>query len=180
MPEPDTMQLASGLDMAVRSHDASGQTREDGVTPYWLHPFRVMERLRQAVVPLTTDLGLAALLHDVVEDTDASIEDIAGMFGSEVAEIVDTLTRKDWMSFDEYLIQLASGSDSSKAVKLADRLDNVLKMTSMRYNTYGEESPIEYIASSEQVLETCGSANALLAATLQEAIGDARLVFGDR
>jgi hypothetical protein len=176
--ETDGMELASALVLAVRRHDASGQTREDGVTPYWVHVFRVMERLRQAVVPFTTELGLAALLHDLVEDTGVTVEEIAGMFGQEVAEIVDCLTRREGMSFDEYLESLARGPDASKVVKLADRTDNVLELTRMRYVTYGGVFPEEYIASSERVLSTCGPASETLAVALDRAITNARAAFG--
>ena len=68
-----------------------GQYRKDGNTPYIKHPVNVAACV--AKVTKDEDLFKAALLHDVVEDTDTSIDEIRGRFGSEIASIVEELTK---------------------------------------------------------------------------------------
>ena len=75
---------------ATAAHAAVGQRRKYTDQPYIVHPIRVAE-----IVDLyggTDDMISAAYLHDVVEDTAVSIDDINDMFGSAVAVIVDGLT----------------------------------------------------------------------------------------
>jgi GTP pyrophosphokinase len=170
--------ITRGLTMAVAWHGSSGQTREDGRTPFWVHPFRTMERVRRAVEPFSASLAVGALLHDVVEDTTASISEIHEAFGEDVAQIVQALTRREGMSEYEYLAQLAAGPIESRIVKLADRLDNVLELSEMRYSTFGRRTPQDYLNSSEEVLSACKQANPALASELASAIAGARHAFG--
>ena len=75
---------------ATAAHAAVGQRRKYTDQPYIVHPIRVAE-----IVDLyggTDDMISAAYLHDVVEDTAVSIDDINDMFGSAVAVIVEGLT----------------------------------------------------------------------------------------
>ncbi len=71
------------------------------------------------------ELLLTALLHDIMEDTSASYEEIEKMFGKNVAENVRWLTRKKGASYYEYIdVLLEKGSDVAVLVKLADRQYN--------------------------------------------------------
>src|SRR5262245_33213668 len=68
----------------------AGQTRESGV-PYLTHPLEVARIIGEYVSD--TEVIVAALLHDVVEDTSASQEDIATRFGQAVAGLVESVTK---------------------------------------------------------------------------------------
>ena len=77
------------------------QKRKDG-SPYIIHPLAVAEVV--AEMGLDLDAVLGALLHDCIEDTDASHEDIEKQFGHTVAELVEgvtKLTRADFSSTEE-------------------------------------------------------------------------------
>ena len=80
------------IDRAVRYADEKhkGQTRKDGCSPYIIHPLSVAEIV--AEMGLDTDAILGALLHDCLEDTDASHDDIARNFNQTVAELVEGVT----------------------------------------------------------------------------------------
>ena len=78
------------LTYATAAHAAVGQRRKYTDQPYIVHPIRVAGIV--ADFGGTNDMIAAAYLHDVVEDTGVSIEDILDMFGSVVAVIVDGLT----------------------------------------------------------------------------------------
>jgi len=115
------------------------QNRKSG-EPYIIHPIEV------ATLIATWDLDCAtvcsALLHDVVEDTQVTKEDIQQIFGVEIAELVDSVTKLDKINFEteeiahaEYFrkMVLAMARDIRVIlIKLADRLHNVLTLASMK------------------------------------------------
>lgn len=118
---------------ATAAHAAINQRRKYTDDPYIVHPQRVAERV--ASVPHTPEMIAAAWLHDVVEDTAVTLEDIQQEFGSEVATLVAGLTdvsrledgnRKVRKAIDrEHSIQQ---SPACKTVKLADLIDNSLSI----------------------------------------------------
>lgn len=108
----------------------AGQTRSDG-SPYLNHPERVAVAVSRFADTHDLDsLISAALLHDTIEDTDTTEEDLKRLFGGLVASIVKELTSdKDEIAKvgkTEYLSKkMAAMSSFALIVKLADRLDNV-------------------------------------------------------
>ena len=87
-PLLDILEIKKAIYYARKFHDK--QKRETG-EPYYSHPIAVAEM----VVDFCSDVNtiVAAILHDVIEDTHASIEDVSNIFGHRVAEIVKRLTR---------------------------------------------------------------------------------------
>ena len=108
--------LKQALEYATAKH--AGQTRKDGKTPFIVHPIRV------ALMCDTSFERIIALLHDTVEDTDATIEEIKDLFGKDVAEYVDLLTHKKGDSYKKYLKLLPKYGRVPKVKKL-DILDNL-------------------------------------------------------
>ncbi len=80
--------------VAKNAHE--GQTRSSG-EPYIIHPVAVARIL--AEMRLDHETLMAALLHDVIEDTDISKQDLAGQFGDTVAELVDGVSKLDKLKF---------------------------------------------------------------------------------
>ena len=115
------------------------QKRKDG-SPYIIHPLAVAEIV--AEMGLDTDAILGALLHDCIEDTDASHDEIAKLFNPTVAELVEgvtKLTRVDFTSQEEKQMEnlrkmfMAMSKDIRVVlIKIADRLHN---MRTMQYQT---------------------------------------------
>jgi (p)ppGpp synthase/HD superfamily hydrolase len=93
--------------------------------PYYLHPLRVAMRL----IHCTPEERHAALLHDVVEDTPLTLDDLRALgYSDEVIELVDILTRRmpEGESHRQYLERIvASRNPKALRVKLADVLDNM-------------------------------------------------------
>ena len=86
--------------------------------PYVFHPFHVAE---QMTAEATT---IVALLHDVVEDTDYTLEDIAAEgFGKEILEAVALMTHEDGVPYLDYVAKLKE-NPIARAVKLADLAHN--------------------------------------------------------
>ncbi len=101
---------------AVEAH--RGQTDKVG-DPYILHPLRMMSRLQG------THVRMAALLHDVVEDTGHSLDELRTRGVPEpVLAAVDCLTKRDGESYDQFLDRVLT-STIAKKVKLADLEDNM-------------------------------------------------------
>src|SRR5580693_8056331 len=89
-PNEDISLIRKAWEFCVKHHE--GQMRASG-EPYIVHPLEVAEVL--AEMKLDATAIAAALLHDAVEDTPATSEEIAGSFGDQVAHIVDGVTKID-------------------------------------------------------------------------------------
>lgn len=87
--------------------------------PYILHPLTIMFKMN------TTDEMIVAVLHDVVEDTDISLENLRDLeFSEDIVEAVDCLTKRDEENREDYLKRLKSNPIASR-VKVEDLLHNM-------------------------------------------------------
>lgn len=110
-------------------HDATGAVRQNSGKPYFVHPEMVADVV--AAYGGTIDEIEAALLHDILEDTNTTVEELESTFGSEVAQIVEEITNYgpevERLGKEEYINQeLLEISNSALLVKLADMLCNSL------------------------------------------------------
>ena len=110
-------------EVASAAHE--GQMRDEGI-PYIVHPVRVAVVLVDELGLYSPKLVCSALLHDVIEDSEITREDITRIFDEEVGEIVWLLTKVEEVSLREYLSRIEAAADTGAAiVKLCDRLDNL-------------------------------------------------------
>jgi len=116
VPEKAMADLEEAILIAVEAH--RGQKDRAGA-PYVLHPLRVMLRVR------TDAERMAAVLHDVVEDTAWTLDDLrARGFPDEVLEAVDRLTHRPGEPYDA-AVERAAAHPVARRVKLADLEDNL-------------------------------------------------------
>ncbi len=137
MPNVDMTLIKRAVEYAQNKHKE--QKRKDG-SPYIIHPLAVAEIV--AEMGLDIDAILGALLHDCIEDTDASYDEIEKVFGHDVAELVDgvtKLTRANFSSTEQAQMEnlrkmfMAMSKDIRvMLIKIADRLHN---MRTMQYQT---------------------------------------------
>ena len=137
MPGVDMTMIYKAVEYAREKH--KDQKRKDG-SPYIIHPLSVAEIV--AEMGLDMDAVLGALLHDCIEDTDASFEEISRLFGRTTAELVEgvtKLTRANFSSTEEAQMEnlrkmfMAMSKDIRVVlIKIADRLHN---MRTMQYQT---------------------------------------------
>lgn len=144
LTETDVQQIEKAYEIAAKLHE--GQTRKSG-EPYITHPVAVA----QILVDLHMDGAIvsAALLHDVVEDTNTSIQQIKELFDDEVASLVDGVTklrRIQYQSKEEQQAEnhrkmlLAMAKDVRVIlIKLADRLHN---MRTLKYRNEEDQRRI--------------------------------------
>ncbi|MGI8759957.1 MAG: RelA/SpoT family protein [Jatrophihabitantaceae bacterium] len=127
-PKVDARLLQRGYDLAEECH--RGQLRKSG-DPYITHPLAVSTILAELGMDTTT--LVAALLHDTVEDTGLTLEDITAEFGSEVAHLVDGVTKLDRVKFGaaaeaetiRKMVVAMARDPRVLVIKLADRLHNM-------------------------------------------------------
>ena len=137
LPNVDMSLIDRAVEYANVKHKF--QKRKDG-SPYIIHPLAVAQVV--AEIGLDMDAILGALLHDCIEDTDASHEEIEKIFGATVAELVEgvtKLTRADFTSSEQAQMEnlrkmfMAMSKDIRVVlIKIADRLHN---MRTMQYQT---------------------------------------------
>jgi (p)ppGpp synthase/HD superfamily hydrolase len=108
--------LEDAIELAVKAH--RGQVDKAG-QPYVLHVLRVMMRVEEEPE------RMAAVLHDVVEDTPYTLDDLRKIgFAEEVVAAVDSLTRRDGESYEDFVTR--AGKDPiARRVKIADLEDNM-------------------------------------------------------
>jgi GTP pyrophosphokinase len=142
--EDQLLELDHAVDFATKAHE--GQTRKSG-EPYIIHPLAVAATLIDWGMDI--DTVLAGVLHDTVEDTDATLETIENLFGHDVAFLVDGVTkvsqaRAGMRNLESYLPQtkdnlskllIAVGQDVRVIIiKLADRLHNLSTLQYMPHD----------------------------------------------
>ena len=128
----DNETFAKALAFAAIKH--AEQTRREG-TPYIYHPIRVAEILRDAGYGL--EYQVVALLHDTLEDTDATEDDIR-KYGDDVLEAVSLLTRPDGADEKKYVDAILK-NPLAAAVKAADKMDNVRCAAETKDRKWGEK-----------------------------------------
>ena len=136
LPGKQIEQIAEAYKFGLAAHE--GQTRKTG-EPYITHPVAVAQEL--AEMHLDSEAIMAAILHDTVEDTAATLEEIEEQFGNEVALLVDGVSKLDQIQFHSRAeaqaesfrkMMLAMIEDIRVIlVKLADRLHNMQTLGAM-------------------------------------------------
>jgi GTP pyrophosphokinase len=132
-PKGDVSAIQKAYEIAERMHE--GQTRKSG-DPYITHPLAVATIL--AELGMTAPTLCAALLHDTVEDTEYTLEQLSADFGDEVRQLVDGVTKLDKVKYGDSaqsetirkMVVAMSRDIRVLVIKLADRLHN---MRTLRY-----------------------------------------------
>src|SRR5690554_33793 len=137
LTKEDKKLIRKALDLAVVAH--KDQRRKSG-EPFIFHPLEVANIVANEIGLGATSIA-AALMHDVVEDTNYTLEDINEIFGEKIARIIDGLTKISILNKQEVSIQsenykklLLTLSEDVRVIliKIADRLHNMRTLDSMR------------------------------------------------
>ncbi len=143
-------QIAKAYEFGDKAH--TGQLRKDG-TPFFNHPASVS--LILAELEMDEETIIAALLHDTVEDTDVTLQEVKKLFGEEVATLVDGVTKLAVINYEtkqeqqvenlRKMFLAMSGDIRVILIKLADRLHNI--------RTLGAMTPEKQKEKAEETLE---------------------------
>ena len=129
--------VADACQFAAQQHGT--QARKGTAIPYIVHPLNVAKYLIR--YGAETDLAIAGVLHDVVEDTPATVDDVRERYGDRVAELVEHASEPDknadWRTRKEHTVNAARVCQDLEmlALKCADKLDN---LKDIRFD-YGHE-----------------------------------------
>jgi (p)ppGpp synthase/HD superfamily hydrolase len=163
-------ELESGTQRVLRAFRYAAikhryQTLADGQTPYFSHVVRVTFILRDLFDIDDQDIIVATILHDVVEDTGTSLDEIDQLFGRTIAYYVETLTKNEALPKRrrelEYDERLFNAPEIVQIAKLADIYDNL----SARIGTPKLQNTLEnarrIMAGFEKTIRTRRGKNAL-------------------
>lgn len=118
------------IDFANKYHTEAGQYRigKNGEKiPYITHIYEVMKILTNEANITSDKVLTVAALHDVIEDTKCTFEDVAKVFGEDIAEAVSLLSRDEGQPFDDYAQKIFTSKKFPwlGTIKLADRIHNM-------------------------------------------------------
>ncbi len=165
-----TDKILTAISFSARAH--SGQFRKDRETPYHAHPMRVATIAAGWGVEDEPTL-IAALLHDTIEDTTTDFDDIAELFGEDVARMTALLTKDSRLPEkereDAYYATLAKADWRVRVVKMADGYDNLLDSQSSKVPVKAlnkAEKAIALLSRSEGAESPVGKARVALASLI--------------
>lgn len=150
------------------------QRRKDAdASPYINHPLALADILAREGGVEDAKVIAAALLHDTVEDTETTIEELEARFGKRVAAMVSEVTDDKSLSKQErkqlQIAKSASKSPGAKLVKLADKIANLRDLVSTPPTEWTDERRTQYFEWAKQVVDGLRGTNASLEAAFDKA-----------
>jgi antitoxin component of MazEF toxin-antitoxin module len=149
--------LTSALLFTSKHHQH--QTRKASGEPYLNHLLEVLQTLTHFEPACDENIKIAAVLHDIVEDTPVTIESVDFLFGSKVASIISELTCNSAANSDDkkaaLLAQIKMGSMEAKVIKLADVISNVTLLP----QDWSIERITAYVEWCKKVVDVCAAAS---------------------
>jgi guanosine-3',5'-bis(diphosphate) 3'-pyrophosphohydrolase len=154
-PSPVSIVLAASAFAAHKHRDQRRKGAE--ASPYINHPIAVANVLTNEAHITDPVILAAALLHDTIEDTDTTADELAAAFGSEIAAIVLEVTDDKSLPKQErkrlQIEHAAALTEKAKLVKLADKICNVRDMSESPPVDWSPQRKAEYFAWAKQVVD---------------------------
>lgn len=177
----DLVRLTRAADYAARQH--IGQRRKgERAEPYVNHLTEVAALLAETTEGSDLVLVMGGLLHDTIEDTDATVEDLQERFGAEVAALVAEVTDDKSLPKEErkrlQVETTPAKSRRAKLLKIADKTSNLRGLVNSPPTGWTEARLRDYVDWAEAVVRSCRGLNAALEAAFDEAHAVARARFG--
>jgi len=144
--------------VAFAAHKHRDQRRKDkDASPYINHPIALAKVLWQEGGVRDAQVIAAALLHDTLEDTETSWQELRGDFGEEIADVVLEVTDTKWIRKEVrkrlQVARAARSSDKAKLVKLADKICNVRDIAAHPPAGWALERKRQYFDWAKEVVD---------------------------
>lgn len=156
--------LLKAMRFAAGKH--SEQRRKDGLTPYINHPIEVAEHLYRVGNVTDEAILIAAILHDTIEDTDTTEQEIRDAFGEQVASLVIECTDdKSLQKAERKRLQIVHAphkSPGAKQIKIADKTSNLRSMLESPPRDWPYSRRLEYFKWAAEVVAGLKGVNAAL------------------
>ncbi len=158
--------LARAYHFAAVRH-VKQRRKGEAAEPYMNHLTEVAELVAQATRATDPEIIIAAVLHDTVEDTGTTLEELKTLFGERVAALVSEVTddkalpkqtRKDLQ-----VTHAAHASRGAQIIKLADKTSNLRSLAASPPKGWSDERRMEYMAWASKVVDACRQADPWLA-----------------
>ena len=173
--------LLQAASFAARKH-ISQKRKGNDAAPYINHPLEVANLLANLGKVEDFDVLIAAILHDTVEDTETTKEEIAALFGEPVAQMVMEVTDdKSLPKAERKQLQIEHAphlSDGAKLVKLADKISNIRDVSENPPDGWSDERRREYVEWGKKVVAGLRGANADLENYFDELVSEAKQNIG--
>ncbi len=175
LSDQDFTQFLQALQFSAVKHQA--QKRKDGLIPYINHPIEVTKTLWDNGVQDPTTL-IAALLHDVIEDTGTLPSEVRERFGEEVLSLVMEVTDdKSLPKAERKRLQIETANHKSpraRQIKLADKINNTTTLIQHPPQDWSIERRREYLDWTEKVVRGLRGYNPQLEALYDQSLARAR------
>lgn len=169
--------LAQAISFAAKKHKTQKRKGADG-EPYINHPLEVLNLLADTGNVEDFDTLIAAVLHDTIEDTATTKEEIAEIFGDKVTKIVLELTDdKSLPKAERKILQIQHAphiSIEAKQVKLCDKISNIRDISANPPADWTVQRRLEYIEWGEKVVAGLRGVNKNLEKHFDELVGQAK------
>jgi (p)ppGpp synthase/HD superfamily hydrolase len=177
----DLIELTRAADYAARQH-AQQRRKGELAEPYINHLTEVVRLLADGTGGNDIVLLMGGMLHDTIEDTDATREDLERLFGAEVAALVAEVTDDKSLKKEErkrlQIEKTPLKSRRAKLLKLADKTSNLRDLVRSPPKRWTEERLRDYVDWAWQVTQSCRGLNEKLEADFDAAHAEARARFG--
>lgn len=162
---------------AAEKHKSQHRKGEDG-SPYINHPLFVATLLAELAEVSDVDILTAAILHDTIEDTETTKEELVELFGEKVADLVSEVTdNKALEKSVRKQLQIEHASQLSKGaalIKLADKINNVIDVTNNPPKWWDIERRLAYFDWAEKVVNNLSETNPILLNKFFQVLGEGR------
>jgi (p)ppGpp synthase/HD superfamily hydrolase len=179
----DVLKIARALDFAARKH-AAQRRKGEAAEPYVNHVAEVARLVAEATGGRDADLVAAALLHDTIEDTGATREELEAAFGAGVAALVAEVTDdKSLPKHERKRLQVEKAphkSDRAKMLKLADKTSNLHSIVASPPASWDLDRRREYFDWAARVAAGCRGVSPELERRFDEAHAAGLAALGAR
>ncbi len=175
--------LLAATEFAAGKHSTQRRKNVEA-SPYINHPIRVAHLL--AAVGGITDLAtlIAAVLHDTLEDTNTTSAELDALFGPLVRSIVEEVTDdKSLVKAERKRLQVEHAphlSPEARAIKLGDKIANVLDVTDSPPSRWDQARRLEYLDWTEAVVAGCRGTNVALEQYYDDVLAKGRTMLAGR
>ena len=176
----DVANLIQAINFAAKKHSTQKRKGADE-QPYINHVLEVVNLLANIGKVKDYDVLIAAVLHDTIEDTETTKEEITKLFGATVCKYVLEVTDDKNLPKDERKqLQIKHAphlSDGAKQIKLGDKISNIRDMSENPPDGWSDKRRLEYVEWGEKVIDGLRGVNSNLEKRFDETVAEAREKF---
>ena len=173
LPAAPVQRILAAAKFAAEKH-AAQKRKGAAAEPYVNHLIEVAQLIAGSSEVLDTNLVMAGLLHDTIEDTATTAEELERVFGSDIAALVVEMT--DDKSLPKEVRKAVQVKDAphktvrAQVIKLADKISNVRSLLSSPPATWSTQRKREYLAWAQQVVSALSAPNPVLRAEFERTL----------